>query len=91
MSACVYWCEVTASLLWQIAGESFIVNSSAQDGVHFFQEDFNFTSVTVNMMTMMVAIVILPSQPTSNGVTCSSASNKLALNMPMLQVQTLAI
>ena len=77
---CMYWCEVTdGSLLWQIAGESFIVNSSAQDGAWFFQgQDFNFTSVIFNITTMMVAIGILPSQPNSNGVTCSSTSHKNA-------------
>ena len=76
-NVCTYWCEVTdGSLLWQIAGESFIVNTSAQDGVQFFQgQQFNFTSVIFNMTTMMVAIGILPSQPTSNGVTCSSTSS----------------
>ena len=79
-NVCMYWCEVTdGSLFWQIAGESFIVNSSAQDGAQFFQgQDFNFTSVIFNMTTMMVAIGILPSQPTSNGVTCSSTSHKNA-------------
>ena len=76
-NVCMYWCEVTdGSLLWQIAGESFIVNTSAQDGAQFFQrQDFNFTSMTVNMTTLMVAIGILSSQPTSNGVTCSSTSS----------------
>ena len=79
-NVCMNWCEVTdGSLLWQIAGESLIVNTSAQDGIQFFQrQDFNFTSVIFNMTTMIIAIGILPSQPSSNGVTCSSTSHKNA-------------